>query len=179
MPRAVATSSPTRRARSSDVQPRTRGRDNAFICQPDSGQVDRPDRHAPRVTEPLRETAAAGDLIEVAWNPGFLRESFAIEDTLRPDRLVLGFNTDAPWAEAQLWQAFAKIIESGSPTIVVTDWATTEPTKGPLEYRVVVAVDRRPALGVCAAACFAVPAAAALEPTSRRFARTPAEDECV
>ncbi|KJY26802.1 UDP-glucose dehydrogenase family protein [Streptomyces katrae] len=84
---------------------------------------------APRVAELLRDMAPAGDLIEVAWNPEFLRESFAVDDTLRPDRLVLGFNSDHSWAEALLRQAFAKIIESGTPTLV-TDWATAELAKG-------------------------------------------------
>ncbi|MEU2956357.1 UDP-glucose dehydrogenase family protein [Streptomyces xanthochromogenes] len=84
---------------------------------------------APRVAELLRGMAPAGDLIEVAWNPEFLRESFAVDDTLRPDRLVLGFNSDHSWAEALLRQAFAKIIESGTPTLV-TDWATAELAKG-------------------------------------------------
>jgi UDPglucose 6-dehydrogenase len=36
----------------------------------------------------LKATAATG--VEVAWNPEFLREGFAVEDTLRPDRLVVG-----------------------------------------------------------------------------------------
>lgn len=84
---------------------------------------------APCVAELLREHAPARDLIEVAWNPEFLRESFAVEDTLRPDRLVLGFSTTHSWAEALLRQAFGKIIESGTPTIV-TDWATAELAKG-------------------------------------------------
>ncbi|MBT2529918.1 UDP-glucose/GDP-mannose dehydrogenase family protein, partial [Streptomyces sp. ISL-99] len=83
---------------------------------------------APRVAELLREYAPAGEKIEVAWNPEFLRESFAIEDTLRPDRLVLGFNTEHSWAEAVLRKCFGKIIEAGTPTIV-TDWATAELAK--------------------------------------------------
>ncbi|MGW4733964.1 UDP-glucose dehydrogenase family protein [Streptomyces shenzhenensis] len=84
---------------------------------------------APRIAELLHEHAPAGDRIEVAWNPEFLRESFAVEDTLRPDRLVLGFNTPHSWAEAMLRQAFAKVIEAETPTIV-TDWATAELAKG-------------------------------------------------
>ncbi|QDQ09477.1 UDP-glucose dehydrogenase family protein [Streptomyces spectabilis] len=83
---------------------------------------------APRVRDLLHEFAPAGDRVEVAWNPEFLRESFAIEDTLRPDRLVLGFETERSWAEAVLRQCFDKIIESGTPTIV-TDWATAELAK--------------------------------------------------
>ena len=40
--------------------------------------------------ERLRAQAPAGDGVEVAWNPEFLREAYAVEDTLRPDRLVFG-----------------------------------------------------------------------------------------
>ncbi|MEU9290265.1 UDP-glucose/GDP-mannose dehydrogenase family protein [Streptomyces sp. NPDC048275] len=83
---------------------------------------------APRVRDLLHECAPAGDGIEVAWNPEFLRESFAVEDTLRPDRLVLGFDAEHSWAEAVLRQCFEKIIEAGTPTIV-TDWATAELAK--------------------------------------------------
>ncbi len=53
----------------------------------------------------------------------------SVDDTIRPDRLVLGFNTTHSWAEALLRQPFEKIIESGTPTIV-TDWATAELAKG-------------------------------------------------
>lgn len=83
---------------------------------------------APRLRDLVHEFAPAGDRVEVAWNPEFLRESFAIEDTLRPDRLVLGFETEDSWAEAVLRQCFDKIIELGTPTIV-TDWATAELAK--------------------------------------------------
>ena len=38
----------------------------------------------------IAELAPAGDGVELAWNPEFLREGFAVEDTLRPDRLVFG-----------------------------------------------------------------------------------------
>ncbi|WP_405847090.1 UDP-glucose dehydrogenase family protein [Streptomyces sp. NBC_01518] len=83
---------------------------------------------APRVRDLLHDHAPAGRAIEVAWNPEFLRESFAVEDTLRPDRLVLGFDTVHSWPEAVLRQCFEKIIEAGTPTIV-TDWATAELAK--------------------------------------------------
>ncbi|GGV70525.1 UDP-glucose 6-dehydrogenase [Streptomyces longisporoflavus] len=83
---------------------------------------------APRVRDLLHELAPAGERVEVAWNPEFLRESFALEDTLRPDRLVLGFENGHSRAEAVLRQCFEKIIESGTPTII-TDWATAELAK--------------------------------------------------
>ncbi|MFJ3144776.1 UDP-glucose dehydrogenase family protein [Streptomyces halstedii] len=84
---------------------------------------------APRLAELLQAAAPAGDQVEVAWNPEFLRESFAVDDTLRPDRLVLGFQNTHSWAESVLREAFAKIIDSGTATIV-TDWATAELAKG-------------------------------------------------
>ncbi|MCX4680517.1 UDP-glucose/GDP-mannose dehydrogenase family protein [Streptomyces sp. NBC_01433] len=83
---------------------------------------------APRVRDLLRDLSPAGDAIEVAWNPEFLRESHAVEDTLRPDRLVLGFDAAHSWAEAVLRQCFTRIIEAGTPTLV-TDWATAELAK--------------------------------------------------
>jgi UDPglucose 6-dehydrogenase len=64
--------------------------------------------------------------VEVAWNPEFLREGFAVEDTLRPDRLVFGVRSE--WAEQQLRAAFAPVIEAGSP-VIVTDFATAELVK--------------------------------------------------
>jgi UDPglucose 6-dehydrogenase len=83
---------------------------------------------APRVRDLLHEHAPAGDSVEIAWNPEFLRESFAVDDTLRPDRLVLGFAESHTRAEMVLRQCFDKIIEAGTPTIV-TDWATAELAK--------------------------------------------------
>ncbi|MEU3052465.1 UDP-glucose dehydrogenase family protein [Streptomyces griseus] len=83
---------------------------------------------APRVAEIIEEAAPAGGKVQVAWNPEFLRESFAIEDTLRPDRLVLGFDAERSWGEVLLRQCFETIIEAGTPTIV-TDWATAELAK--------------------------------------------------
>ncbi|MFJ4962645.1 UDP-glucose dehydrogenase family protein [Streptomyces sp. NPDC088729] len=83
---------------------------------------------AAHVAKILEESAPAGGKVQVAWNPEFLRESSAIEDTLRPDRLVLGFDSEQSWGEAVLRQCFRKIIEAGTPTIV-TDWATAELAK--------------------------------------------------
>ena len=50
---------------------------------------------AMRLQERLRRLAPAGNGIEVAWNPEFLREGFAVSDTLRPDRLVFGVQSSA------------------------------------------------------------------------------------
>jgi UDPglucose 6-dehydrogenase len=69
---------------------------------------------------------APSDEVEVAWNPEFLREGFAVEDTLHPDRLVFGVQSEA--AETTLRAAFAPVIASGTP-VVVTDFATAELVK--------------------------------------------------
>ena len=64
--------------------------------------------------------------VELAWNPEFLREGFAVEDTLRPDRLVFGVRSE--WAEQTLRAAFAPVIAAGTP-VIVTDFATAELVK--------------------------------------------------
>jgi UDPglucose 6-dehydrogenase len=81
---------------------------------------------AARLAQRLHELAPAGDAVELAWNPEFLREGFAVEDTLHPDRLVFGVTSAS--AEAKLREAFAPVIENGCP-VVVTDYATAELVK--------------------------------------------------
>jgi UDPglucose 6-dehydrogenase len=81
---------------------------------------------AERLTARIAEIAPDGVPVELAWNPEFLREGFAVEDTLRPDRLVFGVASD--WAQAQLRAAFAPVLELGMP-VVVTDLATAQLVK--------------------------------------------------
>jgi len=52
---------------------------------------------------------------DLAWNPEFLREGFAVEDTLRPNRLVVGTTSDQ--AEATLKKVYAKNLADGIPWI--------------------------------------------------------------
>jgi UDPglucose 6-dehydrogenase len=80
---------------------------------------------AVRMAQLVRDRAPSPDA-EVAWNPEFLREGFAVADTLRPDRLVFG--VDSEWAEARLRAAYAPVIDQGTP-VVVTDFATAELVK--------------------------------------------------
>ncbi len=70
--------------------------------------------------------AARGDELELAWNPEFLREGFAVEDTLTPDRLVFGVRSER--AELQLREAFAPVVDLPTP-VVVTDFATAQLVK--------------------------------------------------
>ncbi len=52
---------------------------------------------------------------ELAWNPEFLREGFAVEDTLRPNRLVVGVNTDR--AEDLLKEVYEDLLALDIPWI--------------------------------------------------------------
>jgi UDPglucose 6-dehydrogenase len=84
---------------------------------------------ARRVRARARELAPAGDDVDVAWNPEFLREGFAMHDTLHPDRLVLGIDADCPGrAEEMARNIYAELIAEGIP-FLVTDLATAELVK--------------------------------------------------
>ncbi len=64
--------------------------------------------------------------IELAWNPEFLREGFAMDDTLSPDRLVFGVESES--SEQVLRELYGPILEKGTP-LVVTDFPTAELVK--------------------------------------------------
>ena len=67
----------------------------------------------------------------VLWNPEFLREGFAVADTLHPDRIVYGVPTDpadAQEAQAVLDAVYQDLLEEGIPRIV-TDYPTAELVK--------------------------------------------------
>ena len=53
--------------------------------------------------------------LELAWNPEFLREGFAVEDTLNPNRLVVGVTSDR--AEAILKETYQNNISNGTPWV--------------------------------------------------------------
>jgi UDPglucose 6-dehydrogenase len=81
---------------------------------------------AERIADRLRTEAPAASDVELVWNPEFLREGFAIEDTLRPDRLVFGVTSER--GEAALREVYAPVIDTGTP-VVVTDLATAQLVK--------------------------------------------------
>jgi UDPglucose 6-dehydrogenase len=64
----------------------------------------------------LRELlATSAPQADLAWNPEFLREGFAVEDTLTPNRLVVGVVNDR--AENILKEVYKSIIDLGTPWI--------------------------------------------------------------
>jgi UDPglucose 6-dehydrogenase len=81
---------------------------------------------ADRLAAYLAEHAPAGGDAELAWNPEFLREGFAVQDTLHPDRIVVGVRGER--AEKLLREVYATPIAEGSP-FVVTDFPTAELVK--------------------------------------------------
>ncbi|HWJ84034.1 MAG TPA: UDP-glucose/GDP-mannose dehydrogenase family protein, partial [Cellulomonas sp.] len=71
----------------------------------------------------------------LVWNPEFLREGFAVQDTLHPDRLVYGVESadgeptaDGARARAVLDEVYATPLSEGIP-LVVTDFATAQLVK--------------------------------------------------
>ncbi|MER8223196.1 UDP-glucose/GDP-mannose dehydrogenase family protein [Streptomyces sp. NPDC094143] len=81
---------------------------------------------ADRLAAYLAAHAPAGEDAELAWNPEFLREGFAVDDTLHPDRIVVGVRSER--AEKLLREVYATPIAEGSP-FVVTDFPTSELVK--------------------------------------------------
>jgi UDPglucose 6-dehydrogenase len=84
---------------------------------------------AARLAEIAQRLAPAHDAVEVAWNPEFLREGFAVQDTLHPDRIVLGLEAGrAGNAEALARELYQTMIEEGVP-FLVTNRETAELAK--------------------------------------------------
>ncbi|MGH3239010.1 MAG: UDP-glucose dehydrogenase family protein [Spirillospora sp.] len=86
---------------------------------------------AARLAETLAKTAPAGGDAVLAWNPEFLREGFAVQDTLQPDRIVAGLPTDqgaAEHAEKALREVYRTMIAAGTP-FITSDYPTAELVK--------------------------------------------------
>jgi UDPglucose 6-dehydrogenase len=81
---------------------------------------------AERLAARLAELAPAGSGAELAWNPEFLREGYAVADTLEPDRLVFGVTAQGP--VEVLHHVYSRAVEAGTP-VVVTDLQTAELVK--------------------------------------------------
>ena len=87
----------------------------AHVAKPGSlvvGKSTVPVGTAARLRERLK---AVNPEVDLAWNPEFLREGFAVEDTLKPSRLVVGVVNDA--AEAKLKEVYKTNLEENTPWI--------------------------------------------------------------
>jgi UDPglucose 6-dehydrogenase len=82
---------------------------------------------AARLAEQL---AADAPEVTLAWNPEFLREGFAVQDTISPDRLVYGVPEGEAGQRAAgiLDQVYGAAVAAGTP-VIVADYATAELVK--------------------------------------------------
>jgi UDPglucose 6-dehydrogenase len=81
---------------------------------------------ARELTARLRAAAPAGALVDLAWNPEFLREGHAVQDSLTPDRIVFGVTSAA--ADALLRRVYAVPLGAGIPALTM-DLETAELVK--------------------------------------------------
>src|SRR4051794_27550905 len=81
---------------------------------------------ADRMSSLMAELAPAGADALLAWHPEFLREGFAVDDTLHPDRIVVGVRSER--AEKLLREVYMTPVGEGTP-FVVTDFPTAELVK--------------------------------------------------
>ncbi|MGO2164404.1 MAG: UDP-glucose dehydrogenase family protein [Corynebacterium casei] len=71
---------------------------------------------------------AEGTSVEIAWNPEFLREGYAVKDTITPDRIVLGVRAGESRAEELAREVYAQPLSHNTP-FLVTDLQTAELVK--------------------------------------------------
>ena len=74
----------------------------------------------------LRAAAPAGEQVDFAFNPEFLREGYAVQDSLTPDRIVIGVTSAA--AEELMREVYATPLDSGIPGLTM-DLETAELVK--------------------------------------------------
>ncbi|MDO5492349.1 MAG: UDP-glucose/GDP-mannose dehydrogenase family protein [Nesterenkonia sp.] len=81
---------------------------------------------ARRLADLLHERSRDDVDVALAWNPEFLREGLAVQDTLRPDRLVVGAERDED--VETLREVYAEALGRETPWIA-TDFETAELVK--------------------------------------------------
>ena len=85
---------------------------------------------AERLARRTRSLAPAGDDIELAWNPEFLREGFAVHDTMHPDRIVVGVeHPHENRAAKTLAELYRPLSANSEIPFLVTSLATAELAK--------------------------------------------------
>ncbi len=79
-----------------------------------------------QLIERIHAAAPAGDLVDYAFNPEFLREGYAVQDSLTPDRIVFGVTSAA--ADELMRTVYATPLASGIPGLTM-DLETAELVK--------------------------------------------------
>ncbi len=74
----------------------------------------------------VHAAAPAGDLVDYAFNPEFLREGYAVQDSLTPDRIVFGVTSEA--ADRLMRAVYSIPLASGIPGLTM-DLETAELVK--------------------------------------------------
>ncbi|MCT1628072.1 UDP-glucose/GDP-mannose dehydrogenase family protein [Corynebacterium sanguinis] len=105
-----------------DLVPQLRGRHIIY------GKSTVPVGTAAALQERANTLATEGTEVEIAWNPEFLREGYAVQDTIEPDRIVLGSRAEDTRAEEIAREVYATPLDKGTP-FIVTDLQTAELVK--------------------------------------------------
>ena len=105
-----------------DLVPQLRGRHIIY------GKSTVPVGTAAALQERANTLATEGTEVEIAWNPEFLREGYAVQDTIEPDRIVLGARAEDTRAEEIAREVYATPLDKGTP-FIVTDLQTAELVK--------------------------------------------------
>ncbi|WP_288747496.1 UDP-glucose/GDP-mannose dehydrogenase family protein [uncultured Corynebacterium sp.] len=105
-----------------DLVPKLRGEHVIF------GKSTVPVGTAAELQELADDLASEGTRVEIAWNPEFLREGYAVHDTITPDRIVIGTRESESRAEELAREIYAQPLAQDTP-FIATDLQTAELVK--------------------------------------------------
>ena len=105
-----------------DLVPKLRGEHAIF------GKSTVPVGTAAELQELADSLAPEGTRVEIAWNPEFLREGYAVHDTITPDRIVIGTRESESRAEELAREIYAQPLAQDTP-FIVADLQTAELVK--------------------------------------------------
>lgn len=105
-----------------DLVPKLRGEHVIF------GKSTVPVGTAAELQELADGLAPEGTRVEIAWNPEFLREGYAVHDTITPDRIVIGTRESESRAEELAREIYAQPLAQDAP-FIATDLQTAELVK--------------------------------------------------
>ncbi|MCA0381519.1 MAG: UDP-glucose/GDP-mannose dehydrogenase family protein [Bacteroidetes bacterium] len=100
--------------------------DYKVIVDKSTVPVGTADKVTASVLKGSNNTLVPGEDFDVVSNPEFLREGVAVEDFMKPDRVVIG--TDSPKARQLMGELYGPFVRSGNPVIYM-DEKSAELTK--------------------------------------------------